>query len=548
VIRALLMQHRRGALLVVLSASVLIMGDALAACGSDDPALATEDASAPDAAAPDAAPVDAAEPTRDAGDDGDGGPIVGEPRTRFVLLGDFGFDNADELAVANLVDAWKPDFIVTLGDNSYPVSNPTTIDETIGKYYASYISPYVGKYGPGSATPRFFACLGNHDWDTGSVKAHEDYFVLPNNERYWDLQKGPFQIFCLDSDTREPDGTASTSAQGTWLKGKLGSATAPFRLVVAHHPPYSSGQHGSQPYMQWPFREWGASAVYAGHDHGYERFDFGPGAIPYVVQGTGGADLRPFAVSQAGSVLRYNEKHGATFVEADSRYAVLSAVTFARDRVDEHVLVAPAEASRPTDMLLSSGGAFRYLDVGAPPAGWEKPSFDASAWKTGAAPLGYGQGGEGTVISAQVSHYFVGRFTVADAKVYDHAVVWLHRDDGAAVYVNGVEVGRSNLPEGAGRLHGRERVGAVRRPAAAPRHRRQRRRRRAPPGERGELRRGARRAGRGQALSRCWRGSRSSKAFPRGHERRSRRSRRRARSTSGRRSSRRASPRRPSTS
>lgn len=432
-----------------MTTSIAVFGaaEAVAACGSDDRAFVSEDGG-PDVGSPDAAAVDGALPARDADVDVDAGPRPSEPLTRFVLLGDFGFDNADELAVANLVDAWKPDFIVTLGDNSYPSSTPITIDETIGKYYASYISPYSGKYGPGSATPRFFACLGNHDWDSGSVKAHEDYFTLPNNERYWDLQKGPFQIYCLDSDTREPDGTASTSVQGAWLKGRLAAATAPFRLVVAHHPPYSSGQHGSQTYMQWPFREWGASAVYAGHDHGYERFDFGQAAIPYVVQGTGGADLRPFAVSQAGSVLRYSEKHGATFVEADSRYATFAAVTFARDRIDEHVLVAPAEAARATDTLLSSGSTLRYLDVGAPPAGWEKPAFDTSAWKTGPAPLGYGQGGEGTVLSPQLSHYVVGRFAVPDASVYDHAVVWLHRDDGAAVYVNGVEVGRSNLPAG----------------------------------------------------------------------------------------------------
>ena len=53
------------------------------------------------------------------------------------------------------------------------------------------------------------------------------------------------------------------------------------------------------------------------------------------------------------------------------------------------------------------------------------------------------------MLSTQLSHYFVGRFTVADASVYDHAVVFLHRDDGAAVDDDGVEVGRSNLPDGA---------------------------------------------------------------------------------------------------
>ena len=372
-----------------------------------------------------------------------------DTKSRFVLLGDFGFDDANELAVAALVKAWKPDFIVTLGDNSYPDSTPATIDETIGKYYSEFIFPYRGKYGPGATTPRFFACLGNHDWTNGSVKAHEDYFDLPNNERYWELAKGPVRLFCADSDTNEPDGTTADSVQGKWIQSKLEAARDPFRIVVFHHPTHSSGQHGSQAYMQWPFQTWGASAVYTGHDHDYERFDFGPGTIPYVVQGLGGADLRPMATSRTGSVIGYAEKHGATFVEADSYYADFSAITVGLDRIDEHVVVSEKEAARPSDTLLAAGSTLRFFDQGAPASGWETAGFDATAWKSGAAPLGYGNADEKTILATGLAHYFRAAFTVTDPKAYDHAVVWLRRDDGAAVYVNGEEISRTNLPAGA---------------------------------------------------------------------------------------------------
>jgi hypothetical protein len=417
----------------------------VAACGDDPTASATPEAEASidapiadDAALPQEAAADAAKP--------DAAPA--EVPSRFVLLGDFGFDDANELAVAQLVKAWKPDFIVTLGDNSYPEGTPETIDETIGKYYAEFIFPYKGKYGPGATTQRFFACLGNHDWESGSVKAHEDYFALPNNERYWELAKGPVRFFCADSDTKEPDGTAADSVQGKWIQSKLEAASDPFRIVVFHHPSHSSGQHGSQPYMQWPFQSWGASAVYTGHDHDYERFDFGPGSIPYVVQGLGGADLRPMNTSRVGSVLAYSEKHGATFVVADSHYADLSAITVALDRIDEHVLVSEKEAARPTDTLLAAGSTLRFFDQGAPPSGWETRAFDASAWKSGASPLGYGQGDEKTTLATRLAHYFRATFTVTDPSVYDHAVVWMRRDDGAALYVNDEEVSRTNLPAG----------------------------------------------------------------------------------------------------
>jgi tartrate-resistant acid phosphatase type 5 len=421
----------------------------LGACGGDDggsPSVSTP----PDATTPDAGPSPELPDDGGAGDADADAAVTGDgPRTRFVLLGDFGFDDANELAVAALVKAWSPDFIVTLGDNSYPDSTPQTIDETIGKYYSDFIFPYRGKYGAGATEQRFYACLGNHDWGVGNVKAHTDYFDLPGNERYWEIAKGPVRFFCVDSDTHEPDGTTAGSVQGAWLQQQLGAARDPFRIVVFHHPAHSSGFHGSQTYMQWPFQAWGASAVYTGHDHDYERFDFGPGSIPYVVQGTGGADLRPMAASRAGSVIAYSEKHGATFVEADDRYAVSAAVTVGLDRVDEHVLVSSAESSRPTDTLLPAGATLRFLDQGAPGAGWTAPGFDATAWKSGPSPIGYGQGDEATVISKGLAHYARALFTVADPRAYDHAVVWMKRDDGAAVYVNGEEIGRSNLPSGA---------------------------------------------------------------------------------------------------
>lgn len=417
----------------------------LGACAGEEQSTTPPETDAAFDASTDA--VDDRAHTEDAADAADAAPPV-ETKSRFVLLGDFGFDDDNELAVALLVKAWKPDYIVTLGDNSYPDGTAAIIDETIGKYYAEFISPYKGKYGPGSPTPRFFACLGNHDWQSGSIKAHEDYFSLPNNERYWELSKGPVRFFCADSDTAEPDGTTAESVQGKWIQNKLLAAKDPFRIVVFHHPAHSSGQHGSQAYMQWPWESWGASAVYTGHDHDYERFDFGPGTIPYVVQGLGGADLRPMATSRAGSVMGYSDKHGATFVEADSAYADFSAITIGLDRIDEHVLVSQEEAARQSDTLLAAGSTLRYFDRGAPGAGWSTLGFDTSAWSSGPAPLGYGQGDEKTVITSGLAHYFRGTFTVTDPTTYHHAVVWLRRDDGAAVYVNGEEIARTNLADG----------------------------------------------------------------------------------------------------
>jgi tartrate-resistant acid phosphatase type 5 len=36
---------------------------------------------------------------------------------KFAVIGDYGEDDGNELAVANLVKSWNPDFIITVGDN-----------------------------------------------------------------------------------------------------------------------------------------------------------------------------------------------------------------------------------------------------------------------------------------------------------------------------------------------------------------------------------------------------------------------------------------------
>ncbi len=79
----------------------------------------------------------------------------------FAVIGDYGVNNGYELAVANLVKSLNPDFIVTVGDNTY--GSQTTPDKAIGKYYSDYIGNYNGAFGDGSATNRFFPVLGNHD-------------------------------------------------------------------------------------------------------------------------------------------------------------------------------------------------------------------------------------------------------------------------------------------------------------------------------------------------------------------------------------------------
>ena len=108
-----------------------------------------------------------------------------------------------------------------------------------------------------------------------------------------------------------------------------------------------------------------------------------------------------------------------------------------------------------TDTILEAGSSWKYLDDGSDPGGeWSAAKYDDAAWKAGAAPLGYGDRDEATVVEsgpADAKHattYFRTTFEVKDLSALDGLLLKLVRDDGAIVYINGQEVVRDNMPEG----------------------------------------------------------------------------------------------------
>jgi hypothetical protein len=240
---------------------------------------------------------------------------VGE--VRFAAFGDYG-NGSGMLAVANLIASWNVDFIVTTGDNGYDAQVP--LDDQIGPAYRDYIGNYNGAYGSGSGINRFFPSLGNHDYEDIGVNAYLDYFTLPDNERYYDFQMGPVHFFALNSNSQEPDGNDSGSLQAQWLQAGLAGSSGPFSIAYFHHAAYSSGLHGSRGTMQWPFEDWGATAILAGHDHIYERIlrddNSDAGVLPYFVTGLGGRGIYGFNQPVAGSEVRYNGDYGAMLIQA----------------------------------------------------------------------------------------------------------------------------------------------------------------------------------------------------------------------------------------
>lgn len=263
--------------------------------------------------------------------------------SRFAVIGDFGLAGEHEADVADLVKSWQPDFIVTTGDNNYSGGSELTIEKNIGQYYSDYIVPCFncdpGEY---PTQNRFFPVPGNHDWKSIVCVGdycrgpYLEYFSLPGDKLYYDFIWGSVHFFMLDSNPQEPDGISPDSVQGQWLKERLAASTSDWNVVIAHHPPYSSGKHGSNEFMQWPFQEWGADIVMSGHDHTYERIEVV--GFPYIVNGLGGKSRYTFGAAVSGSQIRYNQDFGAMLIEATPQALVLEFITRTGETIDHFEL------------------------------------------------------------------------------------------------------------------------------------------------------------------------------------------------------------------
>ena len=114
-------------------------------------------------------------------------------------------------------------------------------------------------------------------------------------------------------------------------------------------------------------------------------------------------------------------------------------------------------AMATVEAVVPFAGQWKYLDDGSDQdSAWREAGFDDALWPSGPGPLGYGDSGMGTFISPTdtsgqtlITAYFRTTFDVLRLETAVSLTVDLVRDDGAAVYLNGVELVRSNLPNDA---------------------------------------------------------------------------------------------------
>lgn len=105
-------------------------------------------------------------------------------------------------------------------------------------------------------------------------------------------------------------------------------------------------------------------------------------------------------------------------------------------------------------MAVASGATWKYrFENSAPAANWAAVGIDDAGWAQGKAPLGWGSTQIQTELAAAgtkpLTSYFRHGFTVKSLAGVQELQITTRSDDGIAVYVNGVEVARKNLPTSA---------------------------------------------------------------------------------------------------
>lgn len=120
------------------------------------------------------------------------------------------------------------------------------------------------------------------------------------------------------------------------------------------------------------------------------------------------------------------------------------------------VITVLTNMAAATVTLVSTGAAWRFRDDGMDQGtAWRGLNFNDGSWSQGRAAFGYGIGGETTLISfgpntnnKYPTTYFRRAVYIPDPSLVQSITARMLRDDGAVVYLNGLEVWRNNLPAG----------------------------------------------------------------------------------------------------
>ncbi|MCX5668926.1 MAG: metallophosphoesterase [Candidatus Omnitrophica bacterium] len=145
-------------------------------------------------------------------------------------------------------------------------------------------------HGPLLKTTEYFPVLGNHENDS---PLYFKNFRFLHNQRWYSINRLGIHFVILDSNSR----LDLESEQYKWLESDLAAVgdLIQFVIVIFHHPLFdvSEGHRSDEKKLKFIllplFEQYGVSAVFSGHSHDYQQFEYN--GMFFIVTGGGGASL-----------------------------------------------------------------------------------------------------------------------------------------------------------------------------------------------------------------------------------------------------------------
>ena len=220
---------------------------------------------------------------------------VGDTPFAFAVISDTQGNPTVNARIASHAWEKRPRFVVHPGDLV-----------STGSVKREWVEEFFGSMRPLYERVPLYPVLGNHEQDAA---LYYDYMSLPDPEHHYTFRYGNMQFFMLDSNREVREG----SAQYEWLERELARCDATWKLVVYHHPAYTSDENDYGDTWSGPstrgdlrvrelvplFDRHGVDLVWNGHIHSYERTwplregtarQSGDGTV-YMVTGGGGGSL-----------------------------------------------------------------------------------------------------------------------------------------------------------------------------------------------------------------------------------------------------------------
>lgn len=227
-------------------------------------------------------------------------------RLAFFVIGDWGQGDTNQRNVAEAMAAEASDnpidFIISVGDNFYPKGVKSLKDP-------HWTNSFENMYSDTSLQRDWYTAFGNHDYMSWLKPQLNYHTINPRwkaEERYYSFSKpipgsSDSALFVV-IDTNPFDGTLrlprhkglwrqNKKKQLKWLDQTLAQSNAKWKIVVGHHPLFTTGyRRGKMLDVRAAFlplfEKHGVDAYFAGHDHDLQHQQ-PAGHTHYFVSGAG---------------------------------------------------------------------------------------------------------------------------------------------------------------------------------------------------------------------------------------------------------------------